>query len=694
LTSATASERYVLLVGVGKYPSLKPAFQLTGPPNDMRLVKDVLEGDPFRINPARITVLTDWQTDKRLLPTRANIEREFDRLASLVQKGDQVFILLGGHGSQQPADDDPNDFEPDGLDEIFLPSDVSGWDGAKGRVVNAIADDEIRVWLDRIRKPGAFVWIAFDSCHSGTMIRGGPASVERERQIPMAELIPLDGRRQIRPAEASRGGPSAADRARGELGTDAGDVFAIYAAQPYETTPESGDPAYGLFTSTMSEVLKQARSTLTYRELAERITERYRTLNRIAPTPMFEGTGADREVLGQKSWPDRPQWTIGYDSKQTPMVNAGRLHGLTRGSVLEVFPPAGSTNAETRLGYVKVAELRALESAVEPVAFESASAIAADRLTTGSRCRLIQADFGEMTLRVGLQRVSPKSGDEFETLPLSSAPPAIAKSVNRLSELTRGLARQTDRPSEADWFIRLLADGSVVLVPASGLPGPTDAQSPVKPASYEVARTIDDSFEVQLAANLTRLARAKNLLAIAGADQSPAGPGAISVKIELLRFAAGATTGTLVEFGPEGRVLRVGDRVAFRVTNSGESDVDATLLLVDANFKIMSLFPMRGSANNRLDRGKSFTTPIFDVEGPLGSEQVVAIAVPAASPPVSFAALEQEALTQTRSAGNRSPLGQLLDRAMAGLGATRSLRATELTTHAMTLLSWRTELAK
>jgi Caspase domain/Domain of unknown function (DUF4384) len=686
---AAASERYVLLVGVGKYPALKPAYQLSGPPNDMRLVKEALQGDPFRVDPARITVLTDWQTDKTLLPTRGNIEREFARLASLVRKGDQVFILLGGHGSQQPADDDPNDFEPDGLDEIFLPADVQGWDGAKGRVINAIVDDEVRVWIEKIRTPGAFVWIAFDSCHSGTMIRGAPSTIERERQVPFEELIPLEVRRKVRPADRSRGGPGPSP-SRGELGTDAGDVFALYAAQPYETTPESGEPSYGLFTSTMIEVLKQARSALTYRELAERITERYRTLNRIAPTPMFEGTGADREVLGQKSWPDRPQWTLAIDARKRPVVNAGHLHGLTRGSVLEVFPPAGSADAAAALGFVRVVELGPLESVVESVPFNSNPAVSPDRLTPGSRCRLTQADFGEMTLRIGLQR-QPDSGDA-ESLPIASAPPIVAAGLNRLSGLTRGLARAV--PSDADWFVRILTDGRVVLVPASGVQRPGPAQTPVNPATFEIARTIDETFESQLASTVTRLARARNLLAIAGrgSHQSVQGSPGIGLKVELLRHSQGGT-GVPVDFGPEGRVLRVGERVAFRLTNTGDADIDATLLLVDAEFRILSLFPMRGSANNRLDRGKTYTTSVFDVEGPIGAEQVVAIAVQASSPPLSFAALEQDPLTQSRSGSTvaASPLGRLLDRALDGVGATRSLRATELSTHSITLLSWRTE---
>jgi hypothetical protein len=697
-TAASAAERYVLLVGVGRYPSLKPAFQLSGPPNDMRLMRTVLEGDPFRIAPDRITVLTDWQVEQTLRPTRANIEREFARLAGIVHQGDQVFILMGGHGSQQPADDDPSDFEPDGLDEIFLPSDVGSWNGSKGRVLNAIVDDEFRVWVDRIRKGGAFVWITFDACHSGTMVRGAPSTVERQRQVPIEELVPPEARRKVHPVEGSRGGQSAAENTRGELGANAGDVFALYAAQPYETTSESGNPAYGLFTSTMAEVLTQARSPLTYRELAERVTERYRARNRIAPTPMFEGLGGDREVLGQERWPDRPRWTLTHDSAKRVLVNAGRLHGLTAGSVLEVFPPAGSASAASTVGFVKVVDLRPLESVVEAVAFSSLPAVTVDRLARGSRCKLAQADFGDMTLRVGLQLEASDGGDHVETMPLASAPPAIAKALSNLSELTRGLARAVERPAEADWFVRVLGDGRVILVPASGLPRPASDRSQAGPASFQVARKIDDTFADQLVSNVARVARARNLLSIAGAGTglAPDAAGALTVKVELLRLPSSGTAGTAVDFGPDGRVLHVGERVAFRLTNPGDGDLDVTLLLVDANFQIASLFPLRGSANNRLDRGKTYTTSSFDVEGPLGAEQVVAIAVPAASPPVSFAALEQDPLVQARSGprASASPLGQLLDRALDGIGSTRSLRVPELATYSITLLSWRTDSAR
>ena len=48
---------------------------------------------------------------------------------------------------------------------------MRGWDGKKGAVTNAIADDELGRWIAAIRETGAFVWIIFDHCNSGTMTR-------------------------------------------------------------------------------------------------------------------------------------------------------------------------------------------------------------------------------------------------------------------------------------------------------------------------------------------------------------------------------------------------------------------------------------------------------------------------------------------------------------------------------------------
>src|SRR5258708_2166809 len=100
--------RYALLIGVTKYPVRNNRDDLDGPANDTELLRDVLTSPRFGFlnddNHMRILSENTGARNAECLPTRSNIAREFKRLASngLLKRGDQVMILLSGHGSQQP----------------------------------------------------------------------------------------------------------------------------------------------------------------------------------------------------------------------------------------------------------------------------------------------------------------------------------------------------------------------------------------------------------------------------------------------------------------------------------------------------------------------------------------------------------------------------------------------------------------
>jgi hypothetical protein len=293
--SQATGERRALLVGVTQLldPVLAKNFNLRGPANDVELFRRLLQQPPFGIPAANIRSLTGLPADLTRRPTRANIEREFRSLRDAAKPGDQIVILMAGHGSQQPANRDSTDDEPDGLDEIFIPADAGPWDRTDRRVTNAIVDDDIRRWVTDIRGRGASVWMIFDSCHSGTMTRGAPETFERERQIPMAALVPRDEiDRAASAALSTRGRPESSSRLG--LGESAGEISALFASNMVETTPErpmpdDSGPVHGLFSYTIASLLSQSTSAMTYRELVLRVMQQYRALGRVAPTPMFEG---------------------------------------------------------------------------------------------------------------------------------------------------------------------------------------------------------------------------------------------------------------------------------------------------------------------------------------------------------------------------------------------------------------------
>jgi hypothetical protein len=693
--------RYALLVGVSEYPRLKDK-NLEGPPNDVELMRRVLESDPFKMNSSNIIALAGWPREAERRPTRANIEKAFQRLAARVGKGDQVLVLMAGHGSQQPANEEPGDPEPDGMDEIFLPADAAGWNGSTGRVENAIVDDDVRRWIGDLRNKGAFVWIVFDSCQSGTMVRGAPESIERDRQVRPEDLIPaavLDQARKRANAEGrSRG--SGGDAPLLGLTESAPGVAALYAAQMDETTPEkrlpdSNGPVHGLFTYTLVDILTRSSGSLTYRELAERILERYRSMGRLGPTPTFEGSGLDREVFGQRVFPDRPQMLLGGRSGPGWELRAGDIHGVTKNSILEVFPQAGTPGAERSLGYVKVVSAKATSAVVEPVEYNKVAAPSPERLVDGARLRIAEHNYGDRRLRVALRTTATGNrDDEFEIIKRGAGPQAIEGAFDRLPELSRGLAVRTESAADADWFVR--ADGDdVVLIPASGYVAPRSpksAQPADAPPRFRAGSMKGGALASDMADALQRIARARNLMRLA---ENVGESGNVGLDVELIRYESETSKpGRPVRYEVEGPSLVVGEWAAFRMINTGKVPLDVTLLFLDSSYGIESLYPLKDQEiDNRIQPGQQAMTMRFEVTATtLGDEHVVAIGVPAQGPRTSFGMLRQPSLEAMKTRGApRSPLEELLDSDLYGVGTrSGSLNLSGGVRHTVRLLSWRT----
>src|SRR6516164_297690 len=77
---ADPPRRHALLIGCTRYPNLPEKAQLSGAPNDVALLRDVLR-KRYQFTDADFHILTeaeaDARKDDRLRPTRANIERAF-----------------------------------------------------------------------------------------------------------------------------------------------------------------------------------------------------------------------------------------------------------------------------------------------------------------------------------------------------------------------------------------------------------------------------------------------------------------------------------------------------------------------------------------------------------------------------------------------------------------------------------------
>lgn len=686
--------KHALLVGCTAYPELAERFQLAGPANDVELFRSVLE-ETFAFDGEHIRVLSENEAEK---PTRENIARGFQVLAETAGKGDQVVILLAGHGSQQPADADADadDPEPDGYDELFLPRDVEGWDGQIGALPNAIVDDEIRDWLAAIRATGAKVWFLADSCHSGTLVRGD--TEERSRRILPEDLgipapAPADGE-QSRGGGAGDGGAKIFDN----LAQDDG-LVAMYAARADQETPEfvqleAENKVYGLFSYTVAGILERSQSTMSYRELIERVSQRYRADGRYGPSPVLEGGAADREVLGLAEWPQRPSIGLTVDGA-TVTVDWGRVHGVRPGSILSVFPAAGEMDADQSLGYLQVQSTTALSSVVEPVEWEGRKAPASRKLETGCRCRLEYVDYGSTQMMVALQTAGPPTKDPSaraaETHAEGEAPgwleEAYARAVKVQSSAGTLFARTAD-PALADWFVR--ADGvRVVLVPRDGWFG-TGAGAEEAPRAFYLPNTQDPALLGQeLHRALNQIYRAHQLMGFANDDSQAAMRGSAPLFMELRVMGDDGTyhspAGEFV-----GRQFREGDQVALYWRNDSRRDVDVTVLFVDAELGISPFFPY--GENNRFAMTQEFLLPIDITGEPVGPEQLVVIALSVdnpLTPPQDLSYMAQPGLSSTRgSRGDASPLERWLSSAMDGSALTRGLARPQVEGYDVQVIDW------
>ena len=700
--------RHALLVGCTRYDSLPATSQLRGPANDVVLMRELLTRR-FHFPAERIATLAEAGPAANR-PTRDHIEREFRRLAREAGPGDQVVILLSGHGSQQP-DEPPNpaDPEPDGLDEIFLPADIGRWDLRAGNVKNAIVDDEIGAWLAAIRARGASLWVVIDACHSGTMFRGDGR--EQLRRVAPEDLVPAEALAQAR--ERARGTPTVDPGGEAPFGAAARDGLAVISASRSDEPavekplpdddPKAESKPYGLLTFALARVLDKPTSPLTYRDLLARIHQQYAAWDRNFPTPTLEGD-ADRYVLGDDARVGPAAFLLSRGADGAWRIDGGRLHGLTAGAVLAVAPPAGL--GDDVVGHVRIADAPGpgiLESVVEPCGPEGRPA--PGKPEPGQRCRPVRLDYGDLRLKVAVDPVT-EAGE-----------PIPEADVRRSEAIVRALAGEANalvvaHPAVpgADWLIRRASpkDGASYLVPGSGF-ALVDAGLTADPAPGAVPPAFGpippgDKAQPWLKDALRRIARSRNLVKIA-ADPEQArrwDPKELGLAVELRlyhdgRDAVGAPA-TTVGGGP---VLQAGQRVGFAVKNTGRSRLDVTVLAIDSGYGITLLYPRNGTDNRlRRDEELPVVKAIVDART-FGLERLVVIgAVPGENAgPKDFGFLEQPTIDRARGVAEKgggeadaldSPLGQLLQNAMFGEGATRSLALPEAEKLVTVVLPYRT----
>ncbi|MEZ6124771.1 MAG: caspase family protein [Planctomycetaceae bacterium] len=348
---------------------------LPGAFNDVHRFEELLTGE-FRFTD--VTALAGTSDEDR--PTAAAIGSAFQSLIRRTQAGDQIFVLLSGHGTQFPVPEEQTDLlaesnpEPDGFDEVFLAADYQNGS-------NFIRDDQFGHWLDELRSKPANVWIIFDCCFSGTMTRGADPSQNVTRGLrPIdAGVSETDIDRALELAKPFRQpshGPCSPLHGQWSAHRNRGSLVAFYACQPFETAkevyrpetlPRSDDLRTGLLSYHVLRSLRQCGEQISYRDLSRMVVSGIRSeMGSDGPTPMFEGD-IEQRVLGLNEWPDTglylDEMIDGYWR-----VSGGCLAGLTEQTLMALYPLNASSGTQP-VGYVRVVSVATSAAAVVPVKY-------------------------------------------------------------------------------------------------------------------------------------------------------------------------------------------------------------------------------------------------------------------------------------------------------------------------------------
>ena len=315
------SKKHALIVGISKYArgskQVNQDWWNLNTANDVQLLKQTLvqkyQFDPTNV---KVLVLPEETTHKAIISAFRS------HLIEKTGAGDIVFFHFSGHGQQIPDD---NGDEIDGLDESIIPSDyISQSNGSRN-----IRDDEIAQLLEELsEKKPSNVTVTLDSCYSGTgtrgdlPVRGGPW---RGEPVKAGKIKGID--------------ESPSGLTTPKLGIAKGYVF-ISAAASKQTAKETfneSNQQMGLFTWALVKALDTAGPDSTYRDIYERLND-YMSRKQREQNPQIEGD-LDKILLNGTAIKTENYHTLSYDnSSSTYSINAGKLQGITKGSIYGVYP--------------------------------------------------------------------------------------------------------------------------------------------------------------------------------------------------------------------------------------------------------------------------------------------------------------------------------------------------------------------
>ncbi len=356
---AQAGQPRALLIGISTYDAYNKSglFPNLDCAEDVKRIKAALVST-FQFNPdpaaRQITTLTTpAQT------TRAALWAALDALAAQTGPGDIVYIHYSGHGSQVP-----DRASPGGLDDALVPSDYQDDQS------NEITGKQIAAFLKRLQAKGpAQVTLSFDCCHSATVTRGaakkrglswGEYARWYQEKHGVAPAQPVE----MRPPVLQKDSTRPQNVILNDLDRPGYVVISACAndACAFETQDASG-VSLGRLSDALSRALAQATPQTTYRQVFDRVDALFRQ-KYPDQAPQMDGS-PDTRLFGGRAEPPAPSLLVSLVPPDGYAVDAGKLQGVTVGSVYAVYAPdAAAFTPTTQIAEAVVARVGLTSSTV------------------------------------------------------------------------------------------------------------------------------------------------------------------------------------------------------------------------------------------------------------------------------------------------------------------------------------------
>lgn len=608
--------RLALLVGVADYdaPRVPPIpdadgwTPLRGTGNDLRALGAFLHRQGFEIR-----CLFDAEA------TKAGVLSAFrSHLVEKVRPGknDVAVFYFSGHGQQVPDAIDRD--EIDGYDEALVPYDHRG----TADFTHHIRDDELRALTTQVeRKTDSFLAI-FDSCHSGSVTRG-----------------PLASKGTLRRLDPVRDPPVPKERARPD--NFAGAV--LTAARPEQTAREYQDwetgEIHGAFTYLLIDALEAAASSdrvqrLTVGDLHREVLARMPALG-LPQEPMLDGDPGRLLFGGALVQVPRAIDVGPVDRYTYTTVNAGSVHGLTKGTLLALFPRDQDLDAIDADDLAKAPKLAIrkvtpAQAKAEPVDDRGEKLRGADRKDLSKRFArggnaFVVEQPSRRDLRVRLQ-VRPKQvAAQLEAwtkhMALEIVPPRAkdydlwlrAVPAADLASCHEDPRERPDRPVQL-----VTREGAVVPIPvAKGMP-PVRCFSAKVPRMGEVIAQAIEAYQVrsQLVGLMPEKGERGLDVSLSIVPLGKADDGECPQPADLSALAA-----------LDGGAVKVDDCFAVIAHNQTRKPVHVSLLVVDPDLSILHLFPTyQESDQDEIAAGAKLALGVFYATEPPGNSTFKLIA--------------------------------------------------------------------